>query len=155
MWRQNTGIIIVALIVGAGYGSHILYRYMKIRADSAERAAVVVRPKAEDDDVSEIGYIYEMRDEVFLRDENRVNLVWFIKVPATGGRYSCSYERGFSEFRKGDDVRIIRPKDLASEADFGYVVGLHEKLSGKVALVWVVDEEELEMDIGPPDPPDY
>jgi hypothetical protein len=132
MWRQYKVIIVLALVVGAGYGGHMLYRYIKIRADSAKRAAAVVYPKEDEDSVSEIGYIYEMRDEVFLQEDNRVNLVWFIKVPATGGRYSCSYERGFPDFRKGDDVRIIRPKDLASEAGFGYVVGLHEKLTAKL-----------------------
>jgi hypothetical protein len=154
MWKQYKGIIILALIVGAGYGGHMLYRYTKIRKDSAMRAAQVVRPKQDDDDVAEIGYIYSMRDEVFLRDENRVNLVWFIKVPATGARYSCSYERGFPDFRKGDDVRIIRQKNLEDEAGYGYVVGLHDKLTGKAALVYVNDEEQLEMDMPEPDPPE-
>jgi hypothetical protein len=132
----------------------MLYRYTKIRADSEKRATAVVYPKEDEDSVSEIGYIYSMRDEVFLRDENQVNLVWFIKVPATGNRYSCSYERGFPEFRIGDDVRIIRPKDMESDAGYGYVVGLHEKISGKAALTWIVDENQLDMDIGPPDPPE-
>ena len=154
MCKQYKGIIILGLIVGAGYGGHMLYRYMKIREDSAKRAAEVVRPSQDDDDVAEIGYIYSMRDEVFLRDENQVNLVWFIKVPATGARYSCSYQRGFPDFRKGDDVRIIRPKNLEDEAGYGYVVGLHEKLTGKAALVWVIDEEHLEMDMPEPDPPE-
>jgi hypothetical protein len=116
--------------------------------------AVVVRPNEDDDSISEIGYIYSMRDEVFLRDENRVNLVWFVKVPATGARYSCAYEEGFSESRKGDDVSIVRPNDLTSGAGYGYVLGLQEKLKGKSALVLVIDEEELEMDIDPPDPSD-
>jgi hypothetical protein len=151
MWRQYRSIIIVVLIAGAGYGGYILYRYMKISEDSTKRAAQVVQAKQGDDDIAEIGYIYSMRNEFFLRDENRVNLVWFIKVPATGARYSCSYERGFPEFRNGDDVRIIRPKNLEDEAGYGYVVGLHEKLTGKAALVWVIDEEQLEMDMPEPD----
>lgn len=125
----------------------MLRRYVKIRADSAKRAAEVVRPLQHDDDVAEIGYIYSMRDEVFLRDENQVNLIWFVKVPATGARYSCSYERGFADFRKGDDVKIIRPNNVEDEAGNGYVVGLRERLTGKAALVWVIDEEQLEMDL--------
>src|ERR1700733_8248239 len=124
----------------------MLYRYMKIRADSAKRASIVIRPEAEDDDVAEVGYVHEMRDEIFLRDDNQVNLVWFIKVPATGGRYSCSYEEGFPGFWTGDDVKIIRPKD---EAGDGYIVGLHGKLTGKAALVWVIDEDELDIDLEP------
>jgi len=31
--------------------------------DVHRRAAVVIRPKMDDDDVAEIGYIYSMRDE--------------------------------------------------------------------------------------------
>ena len=154
MWKQYKSVIILALIGGAGYGVHIFYRYVKIREDSAKRAAEVVRPRMSDDDVAEFGYVYSMRDEIFLRDENRVNLVWFIKVPATGARYSCSYERGFPDFRKGDDIRIIRPKNLEDDAGYGCVVGLHEKLTGKSALVWVIDEEQLEMDMPEPDPPE-
>jgi hypothetical protein len=36
---------------------------------------------------SEIGYIESMRDEVFLHKDNTMNLVWFIKIPATEQRY--------------------------------------------------------------------
>lgn len=154
MWRQNKIVIILALIVGAGYGGHMLYRYMKIRADSAKRAAVVVRPRMDEDDVAEIGYVYEMRDEVFLRDDNQVNLVWFIKVPGTGARYSCSYEDGFPDFRRGDDVKIIHPRDFSDGSGYGYIVGLREKLQGKAALVNVNDEDDLEMDLEPADPPE-
>jgi hypothetical protein len=121
-------------------------RYMKIRADSEKRAAAVVQPREDTDSVSEIGYVYSMRDEMFLRDDNRVNLVWFIKIPATGDRYSCSYERGFPSFKVGDDVRVIRPRNVASDAGYGYIAGLHENLRGKVALVWVIDVDALEMD---------
>lgn len=154
MWKENKVIIILALIVAAGYSAHMLYRYTKIRADSGKRAAEVVRPRQGEDEVAEIGYIYSMRDELFLRDDNQVNLVWFIKVPATGARYSCSYERGFPDFRQGDDVRIIHPKNVEEEAGDGYVVGMHEKLTGKAALVWVVDEEQLESDMSDFDPPE-
>jgi hypothetical protein len=154
MWRRYKGTIILALIVGAGYGGHMLYRYIKITSDSAERAEVIVHPKEDEDSVSEVGYIYAVRDEFFLQDDNRVNLVWFIKVPATGERYSCPYEYGFADFREGDDVRLIRPKDLKSESGYGYIVGLHEKLTGRAALVRVIDVDELEMDVPEPDPPD-
>lgn len=120
---------------------------MKVRADSEKRAAVLVRPKDDEESVPEIGYMYSMRDEVFLRDDNRVNLVWFIKVPATGNRYSCSYMNRVSPTSGSvTTVRIVRPKEVASDAGDGYVIGLHGKISGKSALVWVIDEEELEMD---------
>lgn len=151
MWRKHKGIIIVGLIIGGGYGGHLLYRYVKVEQDVARRAAEVVRVKMDDDDVAEVGYIYEMRDEIYLRDVPEKNLVWFIKVPTTGVRYSCQYEYGFPDFRKGDDVRIVHPKDLTDGSGSGYVIGLHEKLMGKVALVNVNDEEQLDMDIPEPD----
>jgi len=142
----------LGLIVGAGYGGHLLYRYVKVQRDVARRAAVVIHPKIDDDDVAEIGYIYSMRDEIYSREAPEKNLVWFIKVPVTGARYSCQYEYGFPDFKKGDDVRIIRPKDLTDGSGDGYVIGLHEKLTGKAALVNVNDEEQLEMDMREPDP---
>lgn len=145
-WKEHKGIIVVALIIGAAYGGYMLDRYIKITQDSARRAAVVVRPRQRDGDIAEIGYIYSMRDDIFLDEENRVNLVWFVKVPATGARYSCAYQEGFSEFHKGNDVRIIRANNLETVDGYGYIVGLHEKLKGKAAWVWVIDEEELEMD---------
>jgi hypothetical protein len=150
MWQRYKPIILIAVVVGAVYGIHMLVRYMKIRADSERRAAIVVHPKEDEESVSEIGYIYSMRDEVFLNENNTVNLVWFIKVPASGNRYSCPYESGFPEFKVGDDVRIVRPKDPSG---YGYIIGLHYKISGKAALVWVIDEDELEMDIDDPEGP--
>jgi hypothetical protein len=154
MWGPYKGVIIVGLIIGAAYGGHLLYRYVKVEQDVTRRAAVVVRIKTDDDDVAEIGYIYEMRDEIYLREMPEKNLIWFIKVPATGARYSCQYEYGFPDFRKGDDVRIIRPKDLTDGSGSGYVIGLHEKLTGKIALVNINDEEQLELDMPEPDGPD-
>jgi hypothetical protein len=149
MQQRYKPIVLVAVILGGGYGIHMLDRYMKISADSRKRAAVIIHPRYDEGSVSEIGYVYSMRNEIFLRGDDRINLVWFIKVPATGSRYSCSYERGFPAFRVGDDVRLIRPKDLAEDAGYGYVIGLHDKVSSKVALVWVNDEDQLEMDNAP------
>jgi len=117
----------------------MLYRYIKIEQDSAKRA-VVITPRLTDDDVAEIGYIEEMRDELFLRgDYPHRNLVWFVHVPATGRLYSCPYEYGFPDFRTGDDVEIIHPKNVGDQAGNGYVIGLHGKLTGKGALVWVIE----------------
>lgn len=36
-------------------------------------------------------------------------------------------------------MRLIRPKVSDAEAGLGYIVGLHEKLTGKSALVCVAD----------------
>lgn len=149
VWKQYKSIIMLAILAAAGYGIYMLYRYVKVESDLSKRSASVVQPKVDEDSVAEIGYIYQMRDELFLKDDNKINLVWFVKIPATGERYSCSWELGFSEFRTGDDVRLIRPKDLTTEAGYGYIVGLHDRRAGMASLVWVIDEESLEMDLGP------
>lgn len=149
VWKRHKPIIVLAILAAAGYGLYMLYRYLQVESDLSERSASIVQPKVDDDSVSEIGYIYQMRNELFPKDDNKINLVWFVKIPATGERYSCSWERGFSEFKTGDDVQLIRPKGLITEAGFGYIVGLHDERRGKASLVWVIDEETLEMDLEP------
>jgi hypothetical protein len=144
VWNRNKPLIWLALVAAAGYGAYMLARYMKVEADLNRRSAIVVQPKLDGDEVAEIGYIASMRDELFLRKENEINLVWFVKIPATGKVYSCSYEHGFSQFKTGDDVRLLHARD-SSDADYGYVSGLHWETSGKTAEVWVVDEDELEI----------
>jgi hypothetical protein len=142
VWQLDRAFIPLLVIV-AGYGLYMLIRYVKVETDLNRRSAIIVHPRKDEGSVLEIGYIYSMRDEIFLRDDNRINLVWFVRVPATGKRYSCSFDRGFSEFRTGDDVVIVRPSDL-SEGGYGYVTGLHEKVTGKSVLVWVIDEDDLD-----------
>jgi hypothetical protein len=149
VWQRYKPVIVLVIIAGGSYGIYMLNRYIKIESDFNRRTAIVVHPKLDDASVAEIGYIYSMRRDVFIRPDNTLNLVWFIKIPATGRRYSCSYEDGFPEFQTGDDVRIIRPKNVDSEEGMGYIVGLHEKRSGKAALVSINDEESLELDFGP------
>jgi hypothetical protein len=149
VWQRYKPIIVLAIIALAGYGIYMLNRYIKIEHDFNRRTAIIVHPKLDETSTSEIGYIYSMRRDVFVRPDNTLNLVWFIKVPATGRRYSCSYEDGFPKFQLGDDVRIIRPNNVESEEGMGYIVGLHEEASGRAALVSINDEERLELDLGP------
>jgi hypothetical protein len=149
MWKEYRTLIVLALVGAVGYGIYMLNRYIQVEIDLNRRSAIRIQPQSDDNSISEIGYIESMRDELFLHEDNTINLVWFIKVPATGQRYSCSWESGFSRFEKGDDVRIIRPKDLSKEAGYGYIVGLHNELEGKASQVWVIDEESLEIDLEP------
>ena len=146
MWKKYNPIVLLVIVVAAGYGAYMLYRYIQVASDLSKRSESIVRPEIGENDVSEIGYIYQMRNELFLKDDNTINLVWFVKIPATGEIYSCSWERGFSQFKTGDDVRLIRPKDLIKDgAGYGYIIGLHWELSGKTSLVWVVDNEYDEL----------
>ena len=70
------------------------YRYVQVEGDLSKRSAIVVKPKIDEDSVSEIGYIYQMRDELFLKSDNKINLVWFVKIPATGERDEETLEMG-------------------------------------------------------------
>jgi hypothetical protein len=86
-----------------------------------------------------------MRRENYIRDGYR-NLVWFIAVPATGEHFSCQYASGSDDFNVGDGVTFIHNTAHANEAEDGYIVGLHEKRKGKVALVGTNDLDILELE---------
>ncbi|MFZ0392262.1 MAG: hypothetical protein WBX09_09535 [Terracidiphilus sp.] len=147
--RKFFGWLVVILIVGlpVAYCVHLYDNYRKIQADLRRNSQRVVQPSVDDTSVSEIGYIFSIRRDTYIR-EGRLNLVWFIAVPETGSRYSCSYEAGFPDFKVGDGVRIIHKKDDVDNVDFtGYIIGLHEKEQGKTTEVWALDLDELEMDL--------
>jgi hypothetical protein len=143
--QKHKGLIVVLLVIALGHGLHLLLNYEKIQRTLRENSAHVIHPKVDDDAKAEIGYIYQMRDENFIR-EGKLNLVWFVVVPATNVHYSCSYDSGFPDFKIGDGVRIIHNKD-DSESDYGYLVGLHEKKQGKATLVWTINSDDLSMDL--------
>jgi len=140
--------VIVLVVIGlpCAYGIHLYRNYVQIQSELRDKSSRIVRPKVDDESVSEIGYIYDMRRETYIR-EGRLNLVWFIVVPSENTRWSCSYEAGFPDLKVGDGVTIIHKRTGVDSADYGYVVGLHDKEQGKVTEVWVIDLDELEMDI--------
>jgi len=134
----------IMLLIG-GYGIHLYLNYAEIQANLRERSAVRLRALVHNESVSEIDYIYSMRREIYIR-KGTFNLVWFIAVPTTNKRYSCSYEAGFQDFAEGDGVRVIHKKDGLDPDDYtGYVIGLHERKKGKVTEVNALDLDELEM----------
>jgi hypothetical protein len=80
--------------------------------------------------------------------EGTLNLVWFVVVPSRNTRWSCSYQAGFSDFKVGDSVRIIHEKLGIDTVDFsGYLIGLHEKISGRATDVWAIGLEDLELSL--------
>jgi hypothetical protein len=137
-------IAVVVLFAGVGYLIHLYLNYSDIKATLKSRAAVTVHASVDSESVSEVGYIYEMRDETYIR-RGRFNLVWFVVVPSTNRKYSCLYEAGHQGFAVGDSVRIIRKRrELEDMIDFtGYIVGLHNERPDKTAMVSVNDLEDL------------
>lgn len=142
-------IAVVVFCAPVFYLLHLWSNYENIQRDLKHKSSIVVRPVVRDGSARDIGYIYSMRRETNVREGN-LNLVWFVIVPATNVRYSCSYEDGYSEFRKGDSVAIIHTKS-DEEGDYGFIVGLHDNEVGKVASVWNFDLITAEMDM----PEDY
>lgn len=137
-------IAVLVLCAGVGYFIHLYLIYSEIQAALKSRAAVAVHASVDSESVSEVGYIYEMRDETYIR-EGRFNLVWFISVPSTNRKYSCPYDAGYQGFKVGDNIRLIRKRrELEKNGDLGgYIVGLHDEKRNKVAAVSVSDIEDL------------
>jgi hypothetical protein len=132
------------LLIGA-YGIHLYLNYAKIQARLRALSGVRLHAKVDNESVSEIGYIFEMRRDMYIR-EGGFNIVWFIDVPSTNRRYSCAYGAGFQGFREGDGVQIIHKSDDVDHDDYtGYVIGLHEGEKGKVSEVDAWDLDDLEM----------
>jgi len=137
--------IFFGCLIGGGlcYGIHLALNYQKVHVKIRKEAAYRIEPKVEEGSITETGYIFSMRKETSIREAS-FNLVWFVAVPATGERYSCSYDGGFQDFRVGDGVTLIHPKsDEDSAYQPSYIVGLHDKEQGKASLVGVNNLEEL------------
>lgn len=134
--RKAATYLVLAAVVSTPllYLGHLYANYRKIQTELARKSATIVRPSVRNGDASDLGYIYSMRRETRIR-EGRLNLVWFVVVPATNVHYSCPYEEGYSGFRTGDSVRLVHTKK-EEEGDYGYIVGLHANEQGKAALVW-------------------
>jgi hypothetical protein len=130
LWLVAIAIVCLTLL----YVAHLIGNYIGIRKDLERKSAIVVHPRVGDNEASDFGYIYSMRREKLIR-EGRLNLGWVVVVPATNDHYSCSYEAGYSDFKTGDSVRLIHTTS-EDEGDYGYIIGLYDKESGKAASVW-------------------
>lgn len=136
--------VVLIVCIPYAYAIHLYRNYAGIQTNLRERAALTVHAAVGADSVSEVGYIFSMRRETYIR-KGRFNLVWFIAVPATGARYSCSYESGFQNFKVGDGVTVIHTKADIDTGDYeGYIIGLHHEEQGKVAGVWALDLDGLD-----------
>ena len=130
-------LIGLVVCIAMAYGGYRLRNHLKIQWELERRSAIIVRPKVGDGDTSDFGYIYSMRRDTPVHDDE-LNLVWFVVVPTTNVHYSCSYEAGFPDFKTGDSVRLIHTKS-DEDADEGYIIGLHDNEQGKVTEVWNFD----------------
>ena len=140
--RLLIGFAVCAALIYAGYK---VRNHLKIQRYLDKKSAIVVHPKVGENDASDFGYIYSMRRDTPIHDDE-LNLVWFVVVPATNVHYTCSYEAGFPDFKTGDSVKLIHTKS-DDEGDYGYIIGLHDKEQGKVTEVWNFDLDSAMLDV--------
>lgn len=149
MRKKLSAVVIVVAVLAwpCAYGIHLYRTYVQIQNEFRDNSSRIIRPKMDDESVSEIGYIYSMRRETYLRGEAPgLNLVWFIAVPSANTRWSCSYEAGFPDFKVGDGVRVIHKRSGVDTSDYsGYLIGLHDNEQGKATRVWALDMDELDV----------
>ncbi len=142
--RRLVRIVVVSLIVVAVgvYGFHLYRNYQKIEARLRLDEDLHSKPFDDDQTASEVGYVYYMNRDLRLR-EGRLVLVWGVKI-ADGTDWSCEYEGGFSQFREGDVVRLVRHKNAEDEGDYtAYLVGIRGGNVGTVSQVQAIDANEL------------
>jgi hypothetical protein len=140
--RLLIGLAVCAALIYAGYK---VRNHLKIQRYLDKKSAIVVHPKVGENDASDFGYIYSMRRDTPIHDDE-LNLVWFVVVPATNVHYTCSYEAGFPDFKTGDSVKLIHTKS-DDEGDYGYIIGLHDKEQGQVTEVWNFDLDSAMLDV--------
>jgi hypothetical protein len=141
------GVIVAAILIVVAV---VFFR--QLGADSWRKESWIVPPTVDDESVSEVGYVHSLRSEINFREQKR-EIMWWVKVPATNKTYSCSWESGYSGFRQDDGVRIIHKRTGVDTVDYsGFIVGLHDKERVRSAAVWALDLDDLDVD-DPPDSP--
>lgn len=122
--------------------------WRKLEADAAQRERSVLPLRVDADSAEEVGYIQQIKRVDHLW-ENRREIYWFVKIPATNKVYSCSWEGGFAGFARDDAVKLIHKKsDDDADGDYsGFIVGLHGQQPGRSAQVWALDVDDLMRDL--------
>ena len=145
--RKWPKFVLACAVVAIAYcATTVVIAYRK--SDRKESYEVV--PLPEQGDISEIGYVYDVRDEIDFRNRER-EVRWWVKIPATNQLYSCSWEAGYAGFLKNDAVTLVHKRDeIDTDDHYGFMVGLHGEKKGRTAQVWAENTEDLL----PPDPSD-
>ena len=142
--RMLKGVLLaVFLAVGAAYCFHLYQNYLGIMARL--RMSEAVRPIAFDDDqtVMQTGTIKYVNRDWHLRDKY-LSIMWTVQT-SPRQKWICTYDRGFSRFEQGDTVRLVKHSNDDDSA--AYLVGVHGAISGTVAEVEAIDEDDLMMDV--------
>lgn len=134
-----------AIVIASGVVVFLGWRfYRDVDNNTEERANVRVVPRVDGDSISELGVIFEARDEIKYSDRIH-DVKWWVKVPETNKRGACSWDGGFRGFEENDGVIIIHKRGGPNESDWsGYIVGMHGKKKGVAAAVWALDVDDIQ-----------
>jgi hypothetical protein len=77
--------------------TYVAWSLHQMQMDTRTRENGYVVPRVAEDQVREIGYIYDLR-VTRKWSERKKEIMWWVKVPQTGKINSCSWEYSYSGF---------------------------------------------------------
>jgi hypothetical protein len=130
------GLLLAVALLPSGLYSLRLYN--QIESDFRDSENRIVPPTIDEESVSEIGYIYDLKREIDFRkiesDYGMREITWYVKIPSTAKFYTCHWASGYSRFSKDDGVEVIHKKNEPGvETDTSFLVGLNGEQRGRSA----------------------
>lgn len=117
----------------------------KLDADTKSRERWERSPFVDTDSVAEEGKIYGERRRIdwgaWTFENPSRHIQWWVIVPSTKARFSCSWGTGYSGFRDGDVITIIHPRNISEGSFEGFIVGLQGDKKDRAAGVSGIDVE--------------
>jgi len=145
MKRKSISIFVISGVVLIAVGLYFGWSYYRIERWAQKLESNVVTPRTDASTVSEVGYVLGSRTtrDYFKREKK---LIWWVKIPTTNETWACDWVQGFAGFNKNDSVILVHKTGRPDEADWnGYIVGLHYPTKEKVAQVWAIDTDDIEL----------
>ncbi len=133
------------LLVPAGL--YTSWAYYRTERNAQELEKQVIVPETGGESISEVGYVLESRTARSLWEKKK-DVIWWVKISTTNKVWSCDWQAGFAGFNENDPVRLVHTAKGLEDDDwdgYGYIIGMHDAKKDKVALVWALDVDELEM----------
>lgn len=122
--NEKKRLVALAVLTVAAFAILDFSVWSQIKTKMRRLETQVVAPYTYAENVTETGYIYDVRREMDWT-KRRWEVTWWVEIPATGALYSCDWDFGYSGFSKGDSVTFTHSK--VSDQD-EYVYGRLEGL---------------------------
>ena len=134
----------VLTLVPVGVYMSWAYYQTERKAQHLENERIAIHRDATS--VTEVGYILDSRTtRDFFKQETK-KILW-VKIPATNEVWACDWYAGFAAFQNNDSVLLVHTPGGPDGGDWtGYIVGMHYPNKDKVAQVWAIDVDGMEID---------